>query len=604
MIEWLGEHDETNQAGATGRFRIGRPSAAFWEDFEKNPGPWKAQGYEAFATTSGKFVKVPTGKLVEPPCAGVPVPRFASFLRDFQHGHCGNIWNTLSIQTSVGDFSDTGTGKTFTTLALALELGLPLFVVCKLAGMAKWIKLSQKFGVKVYGIGNYEYFKGENEFGVMEVGYYPLKIWNALVKLYDKDFTTPPFPKQKVFTDYKECLDYFFSKTIFRPKHCEEFESKSGKSVRLLTREIRGYQWKLPKKTMFVFDEVHKCKSEDSQNMRLLVAAKPYVTFGLTATPGITPRDFKALGYVLGLHRLYDFDVWTEGHGCRRVYTQGKTRKFIGWDYAKKSGGIETLNKELFPLRAARMRISEIPGFPETSITAEAFSASEAPKLREAYAACVKACRDQVGKNKMIQVTAILRYRMFAEKMKVPLFISLIEEAIEGGYSVAVFVNFKETLALLKKKFPEAPLVYGKQKGADREAGRQAFEDNQVNKIFLNMEAGGDSLDLHDIHGGHPRMAFIAPTYNPYTLKQVFGRVHRDGALTKSIQRIVYMADTQEEKVCEDVREKLQAFSTINGDEVSAKDLIEEGFQKILNDDVSLLTEGIPGEEQPESNES
>lgn len=596
MIEWLSQHDETRLTGEAGRYKIGKPSPEFWVDYEKNPAYWLENGYEVFTTSSGKFVKVPAGLLVKPPCAKVPCPKIPSFLRDFQGPHFKSLWDIYSRQTSAGDFSDTGTGKTYVTVALALELDLPLFVVCLMSGIDKWKKVIKENGAKVHAVGNYEAFKGENDFGEMEVAYYPYSIFRALTtkEIAPKKSVSAfcPFPKTKSFKEYAECVDYLFKKTVLRPKHLEEFENKSKKSLRLLSREIRGYKWKLPRNTLMVFDEVHKCKSDDSQNMRLLVAAKPYITEGLTATPGVTPRDFKALGYTLGLHRLYDFDLWTELHGCRRVFTQGAKKKFIGWDYGKKSGGLELLNQELFPHKAARMRISEIPGFPKTVITAECFSAKEAPEINKAYVALILSCKAAIEAKKMLPVTAVLRYRMLVEKLKVPLFIQLIEEANEAGFSVAMFVNFTETLQILHKKFPDAPLIYGGQKPTEREEGRYAFELNRVKNIFLNLQAGGTSLDLHDIHGGHPRMALISPTYNPYDLKQVFGRVSRDGGKSTSFQRIVYMSGTQEEKVCEKVKVKIKAFETINGD-VTEKDLIEDALLGIVTpDELKALAEG------------
>ena len=596
MIEWLSEHDETRLTGEAGRYRIGKPKEEFWPIYDADPAAYAARGWEAFATTSGRYIKMPSGILVQPPTAKIPCPKPPSFLRDFQGPHFKSLWDIYGRQTSAGDFSDTGTGKTYVTIAMALELGLPMFVVCMLAGMDKWQKLIQYFGAKCICVGNYEYFKTANDFGEMQAVYSPWKVFHAVTaemapggKMVHKYC---PFPKTKVFPEYKQALDYLFSRTYVRPQSLTDWETKQGKSLRLFARDIRGYKWNLPKGTFMVFDEAHKCKSQDSQNMRLLAASKPYVTEALTATPGVTPRDFLALGYALGLHNLYDFDVWTEKHGCRRVYTQGKTRKFIGWDYAKKSGGLEALNLELFPLRASRMRISEIPGFPKTVITAESFTAKEAPDVQKAYAEFVRECKAAIAERKMLPVTAVLRFRMLKEKLKIPLFINQIEEAHENGFSVAMFVNFTETLKLLSKKFPDAPLIHGGQKKTDREFGRLKFENNQVKTILLNSEAGGASLDLHDIHGEHPRMALISPTYNPYTLKQIFGRVNRDGGKTTSFQRILFMAGTQEEKVCDKVRLKLKAFESVNGD-VTEKDLIEDAVMGAFNlKELETLIEG------------
>lgn len=602
MIEWLSEHDETRLTGEAGRYRIGRATEAFWAMYDANPDTYLKKGWESFPTTSGRFIKASAGILVQPPTANLPCPKPPSFLRDFQGPHFKNLWNVFGKQTSAGDFSDTGTGKTYVTIAMALELDLPLFVVCMLAGMDKWQRLIQYYGAKCVAVGNYEFFKTTNDFGEMQAVYSPWKIFVAATaelapggKVVHKFC---PFPKTKVFPDYKQAVDYLFARTYVRPQAMTDWETKTGKSLRLFSREIRGYKWKVPQGTFMVFDEAHKCKSQDSQNMRLLVAAKPYVTEALTATPGVTPRDFMSMGYALGLHNLYDFDVWTEKHGCRRVFTQGKTRKFIGWDYAKKSGGLEALNLELFPLRASRMRISEIPGFPKTVITAESFTAKEAPEVQKAYAAFVRECKAAIEAKKMLPVTSVLRFRMLIEKLKIPLFINQIEEAHDNGFSVAMFVNFTETLKLLSAKFKDAPLIHGGQKKGEREAGRLKFENNITNTILLNSEAGGASLDLHDIHGDHPRMALISPTYNPYTLKQIFGRVNRDGGKTTSFQRILFMAGTQEEKVCAKVRLKLKAFDTVNGD-VTEKDLIEDAVMGAFDlKDLETLIEGEGNEGQ------
>lgn len=584
-ITWLSDHDESLNGGIV-RMRVGKPSDIFLTEYDKDPESYQQKGYTVFGTTSGRFVKQTLQILVNPPTKGLPVPKPPSFLRDFQKGHFLSLWDCYTRGTSAGDFSDTGTGKTYVTIALALAMNRPLFVVCLLAGMDKWKRLIRDFGVKSICVGNYEFFKGDNEFGRMQTFFYPAKIFNAVtMKENGQGVSVPafcPFPKTKRFKTFELALEYLFARTYVRPQALTAFENKTGKSLRMLSREITGYEWRLPPETFIVFDEAHKCKGEDTQNSRLLIAAKPYVTEIVTATPGVTPRDFRATGYSLGLHSLYDFDLWTEVHGCRRVYTQGKTRKFIGWDYAKGSGGLDSLSKELYPAHASRMRISEIPGFPKTVITAESFDAKEAPEVNKLYAEFVSDCKDKVAQKKMIPVTSVLRFRMLVEKLKVPLYASLIEEAHENGFSVAMFVNFTDTLNLLKKRFLDAPVIHGGQKKADREAGRLRFENNEVKTILVNIQAGGASLDLHDIHGGFPRMALISPTYNPYDLKQTFGRVRRDAAKSTSFQRIIYMAGTQEEKVCEKVRLKLKAFDEVNA-EVTESDLIEDVLLRTLS---------------------
>ncbi len=582
MIDWISSHDETF-AGAVVRFRIGTPSPAFWEDWKGNPSIWQKRGYQLFQSQGDWFIKAPDSIIVEPPAKKRSIIPAPNYLRSYQKIHFRNLWNCLNDYTAYIDGSDTGTGKTWVNLSICQALGLVPFVVCPLSAIAVWRKVTKKLGLKIYGIGNYEYFKGENSYGTMETIFYPGKIYQAYTG------AMPNFPKQKSFSDYNEALDYLQKRTPLRIRHIKDWEKKHNKRMRSVCRSILGYSWNLPKDTAMIFDEVHKCKADDSQNMRLLSASKPYITLALSATPGISPRDFKSLGYLLGVHHLYNFNLWTKHHGCHQ-------NLWNGWEYEKESGGMETLSKEVYPAHGARMRISEIPDFPKTNIIAECYTANEASAYRKAYAECLARCKTLTmeGDNKLLVISAIQKYRQATEMLKVPLFCTLINEQIEAGFSVCVFVNFRETLARLSREFQNPPCIYGGQKLAERTGANEAFQTNKSKLILLNMQSGSSSIDLHDTVGKHPRYSLISPTYNPYDLKQVFGRPHRDGAKTVSQQRIIYMADTIEEEVCERVQAKISAFATFHGDMAMApSDLAEKEISEILNDkELSHITGG------------
>jgi len=594
MITWLSDHYESDVTGKTRLVKIGQGDQEFWDRFPEEEPLWAARGVLPFNTSKGRFLKFYMGKDQAPPALKLPAKiKLPPWLRDFQVKHVCNMLDVYTENTTGGDFSDTGTGKTYTTLALALLFKRPVFIVCLMAGMDKWQALCKQFGVKVICIGNYEAFKGDNEFGKMSATFSPYEILRRTTGKKDEKFHCP-FPRHKVFKTYEEAKAYLFENTYLKQGYLDRWEYENGKKLKTLCRKIAGFEWNLPKDAFVIFDEVHKCKSEDSQNMRLLAAAKPYLNICLSATPGVTPRDFKALGYDLGLHNFYDFDLWTEKYGCQRLYSSGSVKKFIGWNYSKKSQGLEKLNTELYPRHAARMRISDIPNFPKTVITAECFSSKEAPHINELYAELVKKCKSEVKGKKLLEVTAILRYRMLVEKLKMPLFKELITEAHDNNFSVALFINFKENMLAMREHYPEAPYIVGAQKRSEREAMRLRFELNEANLILVNSEAGGTSLDLHDLYGDHPRMSLISPTYNPYTLKQIFGRVQRDGSKSTSFQRIVYVGGTQEEKVCAKVREKIKAFDTVNGDLIQVSDLIE---------DVVLTNVNLPELEKTEEEE-
>ena len=81
---------------------------------------------------------------------------------------------------------------------------------------------------------------------------------------------------------------------------------------------------------------------------------------------------------------------------------------------------------------------------------------------------------------------------------------------------------------------------------------------------YCKCSSRGAGISLHDLNGKYPRMALISPSYSAIILKQCLGRVHRDGSKTKALQRIVFVANTVEEEVCEKVKNKLHNLDLIN----------------------------------------
>jgi len=157
-----------------------------------------------------------------------------------------------------------------------------------------------------------------------------------------------------------------------------------------------------------------------------------------------------------------------------------------------------------------------------------------------------------------------LRARQQAELLKVPLFVDMAEEAIEGGMSIAIFVNFSETINALSKRLNTKCIVWGENKGDERDKNIESFQSDKSRVIIVNVKAGGAGLSLHDLNGTYPRLAIISPTPSAVDLRQVLGRIHRDGAKSKAIQKVVFVANTAEEETCERVKEKLENLDIIN----------------------------------------
>jgi hypothetical protein len=322
----------------------------------------------------------------------------------------------------------------------------------------------------------------------------------------------------------------------------------------------------------------HRCKDGKTQNARLLLAAKAAGAYiiCLSATVADNPMQMKAVGSAIGLFKPSGFFPWCMDHGVFR----GR----FGMEFR---GGLETIkriHKAIFPERGNRTRIADLgDAFPETLICAEAYSLNgETDKINAVYERMAEEIAklnakkeiDARERNACI-LTEILRARQESELLKVPVLTEMTEDALEEGSSVIIFTNFNETVDALMRNLKTKCVIRGGQSSEERQANIDAFQADTSRVIIANIRAGGVGVSLHDLHGNHPRLALICPTYSAQDLRQSLGRCHRAGGKTKSVQRIVYAAGTIEEKACAAARSKLSRIETLNDGDV------QQGFPEI-----------------------
>jgi hypothetical protein len=66
-------------------------------------------------------------------------------------------------------------------------------------------------------------------------------------------------------------------------------------------------------------------------------------------------------------------------------------------------------------------------------------------------------------------------------------------------------------------------------------------------------------------------LALISPSYSAIVMRQVTGRVWRESSKTKSIQKILLVAGTVEEDVCEAVKLKIDNLDMLNDGDLFGK---------------------------------
>jgi len=415
-------------------------------------------------------------------------------------------------------------GKTYVAVGVARELGLRVGVVCPKAVITSWKRVIENhFGMPVEFVINYE--------GLRTGKYKKIATW----------------------------------------------EKTSKKST------IEKFVWKIkdPQNVLIIFDESHKLKDGKTQNSEMAVSAHNagFKILCCSATSAINPIELKTVGKILGLHKGTSkaFNEFLLEHDCE----QGR----FGWQFNGSKNALKKLNFDLFKERGARIKKTDIPDFPDCDIIAESYDMDEKSKAEinqiffemgaelRVLAQTLKSDREKQTN----ALTAQLRARQQCELLKVPLFVDMAEEAIADGMSVVIIVNFTDTIKALSDKLNTKCMIWG----GDTENRQKHIDDFQADKsriILVNISAGGAGLSLHDLNGQYPRIALISPGPSAVGLKQALGRVWRAEAKTKAMQKIIFVAGTQEEQICEKMKTKLNNMDLINDGDLSTESIFKDTY--------------------------
>lgn len=417
------------------------------------------------------------------------------------------------------DGSDTGIGKTYTSLATARELGLRPGIVCKKAGITAWKRGCLHFGIKPLFITNWEQAKN-GKFGYVQ----------------------------------------------------RRFEEYTGHYY---------YKWSVPNGTLLIFDEVHMASTPGTQNHNLYVASKGISSLSVSATFADRVERLRGLFSVLGIVDYSEFAEWMNDVGNRFTNSHGVEES------VDNQSDLLLANKFLYPHHGIRISYQhpEVRKmFPKAVYQTEIVNLSSASekKQNQLYRQALKKVEEyrRLGQNAQAMV-AELRYRQASELLKAPVLYDLAKNYAMQGRSIIIFVNYRETLNYLAKLCKTKYLILGGKTDIPREKVIDDFQANKTNLIIAMVDAGGASISLHDLDGGHPRLSLVCPTYNPVTLKQVLGRTYRAGGKSTPVVKLVYAGRTIEEKVADSVNMKLSNISALNDGDLMEPDFFNLQGQRV-----------------------
>lgn len=438
----------------------------------------------------------------------------ASKLLEYQFLHIFNLMTAFRSNKIIVDGSDPGTGKTYTSIALCKQLGLKPFIICPKTIMSTWAYVCKIFQVTPLGIVNYETIKSG--------------------KYYD--------------TNNKRVDCQFIEVSSYDNQNVE-------------------FKWKLPRSSIIIFDEAHKCKNPKSLNGKLLLSTiDQWKVLMLSGTLADKPESFHIFGYMLGFYKnIRQGTNWIKG-----MIREDKSLLTPNKNEVK----LSAINQKIYPEKGSRMRIAELGSkFPENQISADCYYVSEKYRntVNEAF---LNIEHDDTGiksaldKNQNAEIlAALVKARQRLELVKIPIIKNLVDDYIENGYSVVIFVNFTKTIKQLATVLGGITcIVDGKQTLEQKEQNIEKFQKNECNIIICNI-AINEGIDLHDLYG-IPRVSIISPPYQSTQLVQAMARIHRAGSKTPALHRLIYCAGTCEEVICNRLKEKLKFMAKLNDNDL------------------------------------
>ena len=403
------------------------------------------------------------------------------------------------------DTSHVGTGKTIVACHLAKVLNRPVAVICPKAVIPSWQRELAECGVEPLFVLNYE----------------------------------------KIRTGRTD------------------FMSKRGKKI---------MKWHLPENTLMLVDEVHKCKGPYTQNAQLLVSlvAQGYSVHAMSATAAEDPTEMRPIGYALGLHNLNKADDglkswygWMMQYGCSQ-------NQWGAWELRRKPK-LNDLNKVMYGKNVKRLTVDDFPdSFKANRVFVEPVAFTSAAKIAKAYeklGITPEIIEDylltgSVDDSEWVLVN-LLRARQLAESLKAKDMADMAKDYIEQGNSVVMFVNFSDTAEVLSGLL-DCPAIVGGQTSEERQQIIDDFQADKQHVIVVNIAAGGTGISLHDTNGNRQRISLISPTFNVKDHLQALGRIHRNGAKSDAIQKILVADGSIEEHVMRVIEQKTSNLNTLH----------------------------------------
>jgi SWI/SNF-related matrix-associated actin-dependent regulator 1 of chromatin subfamily A len=352
----------------------------------------------------------------------------------------------------------------------------------------------------------------------------------------------------KVFITNYESLKKYFVDRIDQPK-----------DVPLRLNHIHFSQ-SIQEFKAVVYDEIHRCKEAKTQQAKFakgIASGKEYI-FGLSGTPLVNkPKDLLSQISIIG--RLPEFGGYTYF-----------LKRYCG-DNGNGASNLHELNYKLattcFYQRQKHEVLKELPDKIRQVITCHITTRKEYLAAVNDLAHYLKDFKQRSEEQISISLRGEIMVKIgicknISARGKLPEVFEYIDEIIDSGEKVVIFIHQKEIARSILQQYPSALTITGDDSAETRDSNVKKFQSNPAFQLIVcNIKAGGVGITLT----AASRVGFVELPWHAADCDQCEDRCHRIGQ-KDSVQATYFIGkNTIDEDIFAMIEEKRKVANTVTG---------------------------------------
>ena len=469
------------------------------------------------------------------------IPTKSLKLYEFQESHVSNLKHILKTHTIALDFSMMGTGKTFTSTAIASEYS-SVIVICPGIMKHKWTCMKE-YGLPLIHCITYPALRGACKHQpkhpyLRKINEHYFVVTEEYIKLV----------KSGVFLIVDEIQNLKNSKSS-QFKACMSLVSKIHKSTKSKCLFLSGTP----------IDKVVQC-----------VALFQLMGIMKHCELAKSPAAFKAVEWT-GLSNLYNRAIELSS---QKIVDELLLKSVVGHNKENaETRGIFAylLFQNIFkPAFKSSMLPDQMPfklhSYDGKFILEDKYRNKLSMLIAEGNIVIYE------GNDVYRLMTRILR---LIEIVKMRVFIRIVKKQLAAHKTCKVMLclNYTTSIEYASEQLKDfSPVILnGETPMKMRVAITEKFQEPNLNcrVIIGNPKVMATGIDLDDKHGQFPRFAYISPCYNINELHQVSYRIMRADTKSDATLFYVYVKDEEEIKIIESLIDKGHVMSTTTDDQHS-----------------------------------